>query len=94
LKGKWEKKEAQRLNSKNNKCWNIKLKKIIKKGCKKKKQSQPMLTFEIHDRGHKTMIDSVEGKIKKKITKKNSKNNIKAWKCKLKKKLSQLELTC
>jgi hypothetical protein len=38
------------------------------------------------------MIDSVEGKIKK-ITKKNSKNNIKAWKCKLKKKLSQLELT-
>jgi hypothetical protein len=36
-----------------------------------------MLTFEIHDRGHKTMIDSVEGKIKK-ITKKNSKNNIKA----------------
>jgi hypothetical protein len=55
----------------------MKLKKIIKKGCKKKKQSQPMLTFEIHDRGHKTMIDSVEGKIKK-ITKKNSKNNIKA----------------
>jgi hypothetical protein len=32
----------------------------------KKKQSQPMLTFEIHDHGHKTRTDNVEGKIKKK----------------------------
>jgi hypothetical protein len=37
-----------------------------------------MLTFEIHDRGHKTRTDSVEGKIKKKTTKKNSQKIFKA----------------
>jgi hypothetical protein len=47
---KVRKKKSTKTNSKNNKCW--KLKKIIKKGCKTKKQSQPMLTFEIHDRCH------------------------------------------